>query len=72
MMLIFLTGDGFVEKILFSVYYKSELNELLQESTALSSNGVAETTAGNFGWAIVPYDDTAIDLLGLLVQVPFV
>ena len=68
--LIRLADEGLIKKILFGVYYKPELSELLGEAVAPSPNKVAHALARNFGWTIVPCGDTALNLLGLSTQVP--
>ena len=68
--LIRLADEGLIKKILFGVYYKPEVSELLGEAVAPSPNKVAHALARNFGWTIVPCGDTALNLLGLSTQVP--
>jgi hypothetical protein len=52
------------------VYYKAEYNEFLEEYVAPEPDAVAHAIARNYGWTIVPFGDTALNILGLSTQVP--
>ncbi len=52
------------------VYDYPEYSNFLDEYIAPSPNDVAQAIARNYGWTIVPFGDTALNLLGLSTQVP--
>lgn len=62
--------EKLLHRIMNGVYEYPEYNELLREYVAPAPNKVAKALARNFGWTIVPSDDTALNLLGLSTQVP--
>ena len=67
-----LEKEKIILRVLFGVYYKPEYSTLLGEYIAPAPDAVAHAIARNFGWTIVPCDDTALNLLGLSTQVPAV
>ena len=52
------------------VYNYPEHSSFLNEFIAPSPNNVAKAIARNYGWTIVPFGDTALNILGLSTQVP--
>ena len=67
-----LEAENKIRRIMRGVYDKPEYSEFLGEYISPSPNKVAEAIARNFGWAIVPCGDTALNILGLSTQVPAV
>lgn len=67
-----LVGEGLIRRILRGVYDKPEYNNFLGEYVTPSPDKVANALARNFGWAIIPCGDTALNQLGLSTQVPAV
>ena len=65
-----LEKEKIVLKIMRGVYYKAEYNEFLEEYVAPEPDAVAHAIARNYGWTIVPFGDTALNILGLSTQVP--
>lgn len=65
-----LCEEQIIRRIMRGVYEYPEYSELLQEFVATSPDKIAEALARNFGWTIVPFGDTALNLLGLSTQVP--
>ena len=65
-----LEKEKIVLKIMRGVYYKAEYNDFLQEYVAPEPDAVAHAIARNYGWTIVPFGDTALNILGLSTQVP--
>ena len=65
-----LSKEHLIRRIMNGVYEYPEFSELLREYVAPAPNKVAKALARNFGWTIVPSDDTALNLLGLSTQVP--
>jgi hypothetical protein len=63
---------GFIRRITRGIYEYPEYSEFLKELVAPDSNKIALALARNYGWSIVPYGDTALNLLGLSTQVPAV
>ena len=64
--------EGIVKRIMRGVYYKPEFNSLLGEYVVPNPVDVAKALARNYGWTIVPCGDTALNMLGLSIQVPAV
>lgn len=62
--------EGIIRRVLRGVYEKPEYNEFLDEHVAASPDKIAHALARNYGWTIVPYGDTALNLLGLSTQIP--
>lgn len=65
-----LCEDNIIRRILRGIYEYPEYSSLLQEYVAPAPNKVAQALARNFGWTIIPSDDTALNMLGLSTQVP--
>jgi len=64
--------EKFIKRIMRGVYHYPEYNEFLGEYVEPSPHEVAKAIARNYGWTIVPFGDTALNLLGLSSQVPAV
>ena len=67
-----LHSEKLIRRIIRGVYDYPEYNDFLGEYVAPSPNEVAEAIARNYGWTIIPFGDTALNLLGLSSQVPAV
>lgn len=67
-----LEKEGLIKKILHGIYVYPEYNSFLGECIEPDPNDVAHAIARKFGWTIVPYGDTALNILGLSTQVPSV
>ena len=52
------------------IYEYPVYNAFLDEYVAPSPHEIAKALARNFGWTIVPYEDAALNMLGLSTQVP--
>lgn len=65
-----LEEDGVIRRVMRGIYDKPVYSDFLKEYIAPSPSRVAEALARNFGWTIVPCGDTALNILGLLTQVP--
>jgi hypothetical protein len=59
-------------RIMRGIYKKPNFSEFLQEEVEASPIDVAKIYGTAYGWSIVPYGDTALNLLGLSTQVPSV
>lgn len=60
---------GMLRRILKGVYGKPEYSEMLKEYVAADPHAVAKALARNYRWTIAPCGDTALNLLGLSMQV---
>lgn len=67
-----LGNENLLRRILRGVYEYPEYNEFLHELVAPSPEKVTLALARNYGWTIVPCGDTALNMLGLSMQVPAV
>ncbi len=67
-----LEQEGLIKRVIRGVYYKRKYSNLLKEYIAPYPDLIAEAIARNFGWTIIPYGDTALNLLNLSTQVPAV
>ena len=52
------------------IYEYPTYNAFLGEYVAPSPHEIAKALGRNFGWTIVPYQDAALNMLGLSTQVP--
>ena len=52
------------------IYEYPVYNTFLDEYVAPSPHQIAKALSRNFGWTIVPYEDAALNMLGLSTQVP--
>ena len=64
-----LSDEGKIRKILRGIYYRPRYSELLQEYEAPSPHQVALAIARKFNWNIAPSGVTALNMLGLSMQV---
>lgn len=67
-----LEEEKLIRRIMRGVYEYPEYSSFLQEYIAPDPHKVAQALARNFGWTIVPCGNTALNLLGLSMQVPAV
>ncbi|MDR1582485.1 MAG: DUF6088 family protein [Prevotellaceae bacterium] len=67
-----LEGEGLIRRVMRGIYEYPEFNAFLHEYVAPSPDSVARAIARNYGWVIVPYGDTALNMLGMSSQVPAV
>jgi len=58
--------------VMRGIYVKPRYSKLLNKNVSPSTNDIAKAIARNYGWTIVPYGDTALNMLGLSTQVPAV
>lgn len=65
-----LCNEGLIRRIARGIYEYPEYSEFLQQFVSPSPNKFAYAIARNFGWTIIPYGDTALNILGLSTQVP--
>lgn len=65
-----LCNDKTIRRLMRGVYDYPEYSKFLDEYIAPSPNDVALAIARNYGWTIVPFGDTALNILGLSTQVP--
>ena len=67
-----LKNTGEVIAIKRGIYSKPRHSILLNENIPPRSDDIAKAIARNYGWAIVPSGETALNMLGLSTQVPAV
>ena len=67
-----MANENTITRIMRGVYYKPEYSKLLGENVAPAADAVAHAIARNYGWTIAPCGDTALNILGLSIQVPSV
>jgi hypothetical protein len=67
-----LEDDGIIRRVMRGVYEYPEFNDFLHEYVTPLPDTVAHAIARNYGWVIVPYGDTALNMLGISTQVPSV
>jgi len=65
-----LCNEQIIRRVMRGVYACPEYSDLLQEFVFPSPDKIARALARNYGWTIVPFGDTALNLLGLSTQVP--
>lgn len=70
MSLLRLCKEGLIRRIARGIYEYPEYSEFLHQFVSPSPNKFANAIARNFGWTIIPYGDTALNILGLSTQVP--
>ena len=64
--------EGKIRRVLKGVYDKPAYSELIQEFGAPRIEFIAEALARKFNWIISPSGDTALNLLHISTQVPYV
>ena len=67
-----LKETGELQRLMRGIYVKPRYSKLLNKNVSPSTNDIAKAIARNYGWTIVPYGDTALNMLGLSTQVPAV
>ncbi|MEA5086957.1 MAG: DUF6088 family protein [Methanocorpusculum sp.] len=65
-----LVQDKTIRRIMRGIYEYPVYNAFLDEYVAPSPHEIAKALARNFGWTIVPYEDAALNMLGISTQVP--
>ncbi len=65
-------AEGIIKRVIRGIYYKPKYSELLKKYSYAYIDDIAKAIARNYGWTIVPYGDTALNMLGLDTQVPAV
>jgi hypothetical protein len=65
-----LAEDKTIRRIMRGIYEYPNYNAFLDEYVAPSPHEIAKALGRNFGWTIVPYQDAALNMLGLSTQVP--
>ena len=65
-----LVQDKTIRRIMRGIYEYPSYNAFLDEYVAPSPHEIAQALARNFGWTIVPYEDAALNMLGISTQVP--
>ena len=68
--LLRLNNDGTIRRLKRGIYEYPEYSAFLKEYREPSPKKIANAIARNFGWSIIPSDNTALNLLGLSTQVP--
>jgi len=67
-----LHNEKIIRRIMRGVYDYPEYSDFLEEYVEPSPNEVAKAIARNYGWTIIPFGDTALNIMGLSSQVPAV
>lgn len=67
-----LADEKKIIRIMRGIYKKPNFSQFLREEVEASPIDVAKIYAKIYGWSIVPYSDTALNLLGISTQVPSV
>ncbi len=65
-----LTKRSFINRISHGLYIKPEYSKLTNELIPFDIDKVANAIARNYGWKIIPFGQTALNILGLSNQVP--
>lgn len=63
---------GLLRRIMRGIYMKPRFSELLNKDVPPRMDDIATAIARNYGWTIIPFGDTALNMLGLSTQVPAV
>lgn len=64
-----LTKRNFINRISHGLYIKPEYSKLTNELIPFDIDKVASAIARNYGWRIIPFGQTALNILGLSNQV---
>jgi hypothetical protein len=67
-----LEESGTLRRIMRGIYVKPRFSELLNKEVPPRMDDIAKAIARNYGWTIVACGDTALNMLGLSMQVPAV
>lgn len=65
-----LTKRNLINRIYHGLYTKPEYSKLTSELIPFDTDKVASAIARKYGWKIIPYGETALNILGLSGQVP--
>ena len=65
-----LADERKIQRVIDGFYYNPRYSELIGEYEAVSIHELALAIARKYNWNIAPYNSTALNLLGLLTQVP--
>ena len=65
-----LADENKIQRVIDGLYYNPTYSELIGEYEAVSIHEVALAIARKYNWNIAPYNNTALNLLGLSTQVP--
>lgn len=65
-----LSKRKFIKRIKHGLYLLPEYSSLTGEQLPFDATNAAAAIARNFGWNIIPYGQTALNILGLSNQVP--
>ena len=65
-----LADEDKIKRVIDGFYYNPRYSELIGEYEAVSIHELALAIARKYNWNIAPYNSTALNLLGLLTQVP--
>ena len=65
-----LVSENKIKRVINGFYYNPIYSELIGEYEAVSIHELALAIARKYNWNIAPYNSTALNLLGLLTQVP--
>jgi len=64
-----LVKAGKMQRVMRGIYAKTRYSELLSKDIPPRTDDIARALARNYGWTIVPFGDTALNMLGLSTQV---
>jgi len=64
-----LVKAGKMQRVMRGIYAKTRYSELLNKDIPPRTDDIARALARNYGWTIVPFGDTALNMLGLSSQV---
>ena len=65
-----LADEDKIKRVIDGFYYNPRYSELIGEYEAVSIHELALAIARKYNWNIAPYNNTALNLLGLSTQVP--
>ena len=65
-----LVSENKITRVINGFYYNPSYSELIGEYEAVSIHELALAIARKYNWNIAPYNNTALNLLGLSTQVP--
>ena len=65
-----LVSENKIKRVINGFYYNPIYSELIGEYEAVSIHELALAIARKYNWNIAPYNNTALNLLGLSTQVP--
>ena len=65
-----MVNEDKIKRVIDGFYYNPSYSELIGEYEAVSIHELALAIARKYNWNIAPYNNTALNLLGLSTQVP--